>query len=706
MCARSCGPARRSTIAYTHRDDGPELAKNPNGLVPVIVDDDFVLWESNSIIRYLANKYVAQTLLPPSPRARAEVDRWIDWQATEFNNAWRYAFSALVRKDPAFNDPGQIEASRSQWTKMVAILDSQLAGTGGYVAGNSFTLADIPIGLSVNRWFLTPIDRPRFANVEALLRAAEQASGLPEVRPQRGRVDAELHCHGRPVIDSRSTGSLSGRSGPERSGRHHRASPLARACRQARAFENLWNSESECEMIGNPTPTERLIALWDHLGIGAAHVATQMPGDISGLATGFGSRLAGIVLCVPTRLDPANFSAVSGRVLMISGEGGLTADVTARAMARLAGARRVVLAGYDAPGWADVVADRTDEIAREMTDFLDTQKADVPAHASREGAHAGISYRIEGSGPALVLLPFFLAPSQWAPAVPRLAQTFTVITLGGPHLGGVATLEDRARAPTYQAMFRTLIDLMAPEPGEAILDVGCGAGSLDRLLARRLGAANAITAIDTNPFLLREAALLAKAEGLDGLIRFAPGNAEALPFADESFDCIFSVTVLEECDADRALAEMVRVARPGGRVGVIVRSLDLPQWWSVEVPDAIRRRMTDAAAIRRRQGRRRCQPLSPRPDGRPRGSHLLPLAGNARPARRTDLALSRGPFAVAADIGRNDGVARRARCRRRAGPSFHGASHALRRGTQAGEVRYSLSYSSAKSMEGLYGLYA
>ena len=65
---------------------------------------------------------------------------------------------------------------------------------------------------------------------------------------------------------------------------------------------------------------------------------------------------------------------------------------------------------------------------------------------------------------------------------------------------------------------------MAPTPGEAILDVGCGAGSLDRLLAHRLGAANAITAIDTNPFLLREAAALAKAEGVDGLIRFAPAT--------------------------------------------------------------------------------------------------------------------------------------------------------------------------------------
>jgi ubiquinone/menaquinone biosynthesis C-methylase UbiE len=338
------------------------------------------------------------------------------------------------------------------------------------------------------------------------------------------------------------------------------------------------------------TPTDRLLALWDHLGIGAAHVATQMPGDIAQLAKDFGGRLAGIVLCVPTRLDPVSFGAMPERLLMICGEGGLTTEVTARAEARLPGSRRVVLAGYDAAGWADVVADRTDEIVQAMSGFLGKLKADAPATVPREGVHAGISYRVEGTGPALMLLPFFLAPSQWAPAIERLARQFTVITLGGAHLGGVATLEDRARAPTYQAMFKTLVDLMAPRPGEAILDVGCGAGSLDRLLARRLGAANAITAIDTNPFLLREAQVLAKADGVDGLIRFAPGNAEALPFADASFDCIFSVTVLEECDADRALAEMVRVARPGGRVGVVVRSIDLPQWWSADVPEALHQR--------------------------------------------------------------------------------------------------------------------
>ena len=111
---------------------------NPNGLVPVIVDGDFVLWESNSIIRYLANKWAAHALLPREPQPRAEVDRWIDWQATELNNSWRYAFSAIVRRNPAFDDAGEIEASKKAWTRMLAILDAQLARTGAYVAGAAF----------------------------------------------------------------------------------------------------------------------------------------------------------------------------------------------------------------------------------------------------------------------------------------------------------------------------------------------------------------------------------------------------------------------------------------------------------------------------------------------------------------------------------------------------------------------------------------
>lgn len=149
-------------VAYVQHDSGPELTQNPNGLVPVIVDGDFVLWESNTIIRYLANRQGAEMLLPRDPRRRAEIEKWIDWQATEFNNAWRYAFSAIARRNPAYDDPRQIEASKKDWTRMVGVVEVQLASTGAYIAGDRFTLADIPIGLSINRWFMTVMERPAF----------------------------------------------------------------------------------------------------------------------------------------------------------------------------------------------------------------------------------------------------------------------------------------------------------------------------------------------------------------------------------------------------------------------------------------------------------------------------------------------------------------------------------------------------------------
>ncbi len=345
------------------------------------------------------------------------------------------------------------------------------------------------------------------------------------------------------------------------------------------------------------TPTDRLLALWNYLGLHRAHVASPIPGDLAQLASRYSESLAGIVLCVPSRLDPAPFTEVADRVLMIGAERGPSAEATARATAVLPGAKHVTLNAYGAPGsWADAVADRSEEIARAMIDFLGGiaaagHPADPPGAVAAQGSAAGITYRVRGNGPALVLLPFFLAPSQWEPAIAALAQHFSVITLGGPHLGGVASLEDRAKNRSYQAMFHALIDQMALHPGESVLEVGCGAGSLARLLAKRLGGDNPITAADLNPFLLREATALAAAEGLAEAIRFMPGNAEALPFPDASFDCVYSVTVLEECDATRAIAEIHRVLRPGGRAGIAVRALDMKQWWNLDLPEPILRKV-------------------------------------------------------------------------------------------------------------------
>ncbi|MGJ0482146.1 glutathione S-transferase family protein [Pantoea agglomerans] len=141
------------------------MALNPNAMVPVLKDDDFVLWESNSILRYLANAYGGEWLYPNHPQTRAPVDQWIDWQATELNTSWRYAFMSLVRNSPAHQDPRLLAAASKGWAHTMSILNQQLEKTGRYVAGRNFTLADIPIGLAVNRWFETPLEHPDYPAV-------------------------------------------------------------------------------------------------------------------------------------------------------------------------------------------------------------------------------------------------------------------------------------------------------------------------------------------------------------------------------------------------------------------------------------------------------------------------------------------------------------------------------------------------------------
>ncbi len=148
-------------------DTAEFLALNPNAMVPVIDDDGFVLWESNAIIRYLASSHGGEAIYPADPKARARIDQWMDWQATELNNAWRYAFMALVRQSPLHQDAAALAASVAGWSKHIGILERQLERTGGYVAGERFTLADIPVGLSVNRWYGTPLQHPAYPAVAA-----------------------------------------------------------------------------------------------------------------------------------------------------------------------------------------------------------------------------------------------------------------------------------------------------------------------------------------------------------------------------------------------------------------------------------------------------------------------------------------------------------------------------------------------------------
>ncbi len=143
------------------------LAMNPNGLVPVLRDDDFVLWESNTICRYLAARHGRTDLLPADWRSRARVEQWMDWQATELNTAWRYAFMHWVRRSPSFGDAAAAVASAESWNRHMTLLDAQLARSGAFVTGDAFTLADIVLGLATHRWLTTPIERPALPAVAA-----------------------------------------------------------------------------------------------------------------------------------------------------------------------------------------------------------------------------------------------------------------------------------------------------------------------------------------------------------------------------------------------------------------------------------------------------------------------------------------------------------------------------------------------------------
>lgn len=143
--------------------DTPEYRRrNPNGLVPSIDDDGFVLWESNVIVRYLATKH-RSSLWPADPRVRAEADQWMDWSHT-FWGALRTAFLGLIRTPPEQRDNAAIEASLRKTAEILLLVDEHLRSRP-YLAGDEFTIGDIALGCGVWRWMAMPIERAARPNV-------------------------------------------------------------------------------------------------------------------------------------------------------------------------------------------------------------------------------------------------------------------------------------------------------------------------------------------------------------------------------------------------------------------------------------------------------------------------------------------------------------------------------------------------------------
>jgi glutathione S-transferase len=141
-------------------------AMNPNSLVPVLIDGDLVLWESNAIVRYLAAKYGAGSLWPTDPALRALSDRWMDWQTTNLSVKMHAAFWGLIRTPVEKQDAAAIAASTATTETAMAILDAALAGKT-CIAADHVTMGDLALLAAVFRWLNLPLQRQSRPNVEA-----------------------------------------------------------------------------------------------------------------------------------------------------------------------------------------------------------------------------------------------------------------------------------------------------------------------------------------------------------------------------------------------------------------------------------------------------------------------------------------------------------------------------------------------------------
>jgi glutathione S-transferase len=146
-------------------DTAEYKAMNPNALVPTIDDDGFVLWESHAIVRYLARTHGAGTLWPADARVAADADRWMDWYNTTLWPSMGPVFWNLIRTAPEKRNMAVLEENHKKLTTSFGIFDACLAGRD-YVAGSSFTMGDIPMGIAAWRWFELPIERPALPNLE------------------------------------------------------------------------------------------------------------------------------------------------------------------------------------------------------------------------------------------------------------------------------------------------------------------------------------------------------------------------------------------------------------------------------------------------------------------------------------------------------------------------------------------------------------
>jgi glutathione S-transferase len=161
------------------------LQRNPNGLVPLIEDDEtgVVLWESNAIVRYLCARHAPGKLYPEELPARFAAEQWMDWQQTTLNPAGRDAFVQWIRTPAAQRQPELIAASIAATEPLLQMLDQHLARSA-YMAGEQFSMADIPVGCEMHRWWGLPQDRTPLPHLERWYRQVSTRPGARGVLDQ------------------------------------------------------------------------------------------------------------------------------------------------------------------------------------------------------------------------------------------------------------------------------------------------------------------------------------------------------------------------------------------------------------------------------------------------------------------------------------------------------------------------------------------
>lgn len=171
--------AEETGVAFERIDAGGQFGltdtadyakRNPMRLVPAIDDDGFVLWESNAIVRYLCARHAGAGLWPADVRARAEADRWSDWIAGAFYQAYNPAFAQLIRTPEDKRDMAAVEVSHARTEQLLPILDAHLASHAN-IGGAGFSYGDIIVGPSIHRWLNMPLDKATWPNIERWYRA-------------------------------------------------------------------------------------------------------------------------------------------------------------------------------------------------------------------------------------------------------------------------------------------------------------------------------------------------------------------------------------------------------------------------------------------------------------------------------------------------------------------------------------------------------